>query len=476
MTLNDLYCLLPYIWLGFGGLFVLLLGLLPAGKYIAFQGALVVLSGTIISSSLLLNQTAVVDNFILINRFTQSCIIFFSIIAVAVLLMSRASSLIARELDETFYSLIIFSVLGMALLPGNNLIAMFIGIEMITVCGFALVIWSPSRYGAVEAAAKFVIAAGLAAGALVMGIALIYLGSGTVMLSEIQSGLASSGGNSVITVIGIFMLMTGIGFELAIVPFHSWLADVYEGAPASIVAFLGSITKLAVLAWLVLFPLWLNELWAEIEPVMAVLAILSMVVGTLSALRQTSLKRILAYSSVAHFGFILVPLAVYQPEAVSAVIYYGIGYAVATVGALAIIIGCEKTEGLSELECYRGVGRRYPFVGVALGIVILSLAGIPPLTGFFAKLIIFQTAINHGAYLLAIVLALTSAAGLYYYIRILLVVFDKVPDAEILNTQGQTDSFSLLSVVSSIAVVFSLLVIILGIAAQPVINYAATIL
>lgn len=476
MSLSDLFYLEPYMWLGFGGLAVLLLGLLPAGKKWAYIGTVIVLLGAIISAGALLGQSTTVENFVLINRFTQSCLVLFGIIALAVVFMSRSSGPIKKDLDEIYFSLIIFSVLGMAFIPSDNLIAVLIGIEMVTICGFCLAAWTPSRRGAVEAATKFVVTAGLATGFLLMGIALIYLGSGSVLVSGIQSGLGREGASLSLTIVGLIMLMIGIGFELAVAPFHSWLADLYEGAPAPVVAFIGSIAKLAVLAWLVLLPLWLNiKLWAILEPAIAGLAVISMVVGTVLALQQSRLKRILAYSSVVHFGFILVALAVYQPLSIPAIIYYALGYAVTTIAALAIIIGIEKTEGLSELEHYRGLGRRCPLAGIAFSLVVLSLAGIPPLTGFFAKLMIFQTALNESAWMLAIIMAIVSAAGLYYYIRILLVLFDKPADGMADCASGD-GSCTLMSMNTLVIVVFVALTVLLGIFAQPVLHYASMIL
>ena len=476
MSLSDLYYIEPYMWLGFGGLTVLLLGLLPAGKKWAYVGTVIVLLGVVLASLSLLDQHVVIENFVLVNKFTQSCVILFGLIALAVVFMSRSSGPINKDLDEIYYSLIIFSVLGMALIPSDNLISVLIGIEMVTICGFCLAAWTPSREGAVEAATKFVITAGLATGFLLMGIALIYLGSGTVIISEIQSGLGAKGASLTLTLAGLFMLLVGVGFELAVAPFHSWLADLYEGAPTPIVAFIGSIAKIAILAWLVLLPLWLNvSLWHILEPAVAGLAIISMVLGTALALKQSRLKRILAYSSVVHFGFILVALAVYQSLSVSAIVYYGLSYVVTTIAALAIIVGIEKNEGLSELEHYRGVGRRCPLIGVAFSLVILSLAGIPPLTGFFAKLLVFQVAINDSAWVLAIIMAIASAAGLYYYIRILLVLFDKpVDESAVCSVSG--NSCSMFSMNTLVIIVFVALTVLLGIFADPVLHYATTLL
>ncbi len=476
MSLSDIFYLKPYLWLGFGGVVVLLSGLLPAGKKWAYASTIIVLLGALFSALELLNEQTIIENFVIVSKYTQSCIILFIVIALAVVFMSQSAKTINKDIDEIYYSLIIFSVLGMALIPSSNLIAVLIGIEMVTICAFCLAAWTPSRKGAVEAATKFVITAGVATGFLLMGIALIYLGSGTVDVSEIKSHLNMPDASRMLTITGFLLLMSGVGFELAVAPFHSWLADLYEGAPTPIVAFIGSVAKLSIIAWLVILPFLLDiRLWNIIEWAIIIIAVISMVVGSVLALKQSSLKRILAYSSVVHFGFILVALAVYQRESITAIVYYGISYTVTTIAAFAIINGVESSKGLSTLDAFRGLGRRCPIAGTALTLVVLSLAGIPPLTGFFAKLLIFQTAINEEVWWLAVVMALAGAAGLYYYIRILLVIFDKPPQENIQYALSDGNNRRL-SMNSLIVFVFVVLTVFLGVFAEPILHYASLVL
>lgn len=480
MSLSDLFYFQPYLWLGFGGVFVLLSGLLPAGKKLAYFTAIIVLLGALFSSLELIYYNETIESFIRVNWYTQSCIAFFCIIALSVLFMSASAKTINEHLDEIYYSLLVFSVLGMALIPSDNLIALITGIEMVTICGFCLTAWHPSRYGAIEASTKLVITAGVATAFLMMGIALIYIGSGTVIVSEIHHALTQSNSNSTVVIIGMVMLLTGVGFELAVVPFHNWLADFYEGAPVPVVAFIGTIGKLAVLAWVTQLPSWLSVSMLEVfQYIISVIAVVSMVVGTVLALYQTSFKRILAYSSITHFGFILVALSI-DPSAqnTAAIIYYALAYTVTSIAALALITAVEASEGWSGLDHYRGLGYRCPWAGISMATVMLSLAGIPPLTGFVAKFLIFKAAITQSAWALVIIMALTSAASIFYYVRILLILFEKPPEA-IHYKEAISDKTSVCASVNGFSMnmivvyVFVAMTLILGIMTQSVLHYVS---
>ncbi|MCL1124084.1 NADH-quinone oxidoreductase subunit N [Shewanella surugensis] len=480
MQLSDLIYLSPYISLGLGGLLVLLTGLLPGShKTPLFFTALVFIL-TILLSFQQLDSHQVIENFILINRFTQSCIIFFCVIGLITLWMSVNAASLFNQLDEIFYSLLIFAVLGMSLIPSNNIIAFLLGIELVTIASFCLCIWSPSRYGAIEAASKLMIIAGVASAFLIMGIALTYLGSGTLLFSEISKGLSTHSGNNIITFIGLMFIIIGVGFELALAPFHNWLADFYEGAPLPIVSFIGTIAKLAILAWALLLPHWLGEaLWQYIEPVIATIAIISMIAGALLALKQTNIKRLLAYSSVSHLGIMLIPLALYQPTSFTVIIYYGVSYTLMTFAAMSILNSLESDQQTITLEGLRGIGRRQPIIGICMTFVILSLAGIPPLSGFFSKFLVLQITLNNAEYAFAIIIILSSAVALYYYLRLILVLYQQ-PD-ETLSLQVKPHTIpplnGLLYWSNHIFIIFATLTVIaLGIWAQPFIAYAMGII
>ncbi|WP_299490686.1 NADH-quinone oxidoreductase subunit N [uncultured Shewanella sp.] len=474
MPLSDLLYLSPYITLGLGGLVILLTGLLPGTHKVPLFFTALTFILTILLSAQQLNAQHTVENFVLINRFTQSCIIFFCAIGLITLWMSVNSLSLLRQLDEIFYSLLVFCVLGMSIIPSNNLIAFLLGIELVTISSFCLCIWSPNRYGAIEAASKLTIIAGVASAFLIMGIAITYLGAGSLLFSEIANGMNSDKGNDIITFIGLAFIIIGVGFELAIAPFHNWLADFYEGAPLPVVSFIGTIAKLAILAWALLLPYWLGEsLWQYLSPILTAIAIISMIFGTLLALKQSNIKRLLAYSSISHLGVILIPLAFYQSTSFTVVIYYSVSYTLMTFAAISILNSLENHQKVITRDRLSGIGRRQPIVGLCMTLIILSLAGIPPLSGFFAKLLVLQTTLNNGQYAVAIIIILSSAAALYYYLKLILVIYQPIQNnAELKLERPILKHYHLLYWSNHIFIILTTIIVIaLGIWAQPLINY-----
>ncbi|WP_299008811.1 NADH-quinone oxidoreductase subunit N [uncultured Shewanella sp.] len=477
MTLSDLVSLSPYITLGLGGLVILLTGLLPSSHKIPLFFTALTFILTIILSAEQLSAQYTVENFILINRFTQSCLIFFCLVGLITLWMSINALSLRHQLDEIYYSLLVFCVLGMSLIPSDNMIAFLLGIELVTISSFCLCIWSPNRYGAIEAASKLTIIAGVASAFLIMGIAFTYLGTGSLLFSTMSDGMASEKGNSIITFAGLMFIIIGVGFELAVAPFHNWLADFYEGAPLPIVSFIGTIAKLAILAWALLLPQWLSvSLWQFLEPIFAAIAIISMIFGTLLALKQTNIKRLLAYSSISHLGVILVSLAFYQSTSFTVIIYYGVSYTLMTFAAISILNSLENHHKELTLDKLTGIGKRQPIIGLCMTLVILSLAGIPPLSGFFAKLLVLQTTLNNEQYAVAIIIILSSAAALYYYLRVILVLYQDQasPNGNTLPSSPSVLTHKNLRYWSNhiFIILTTFIVIALGIWAQSLISYA----
>ena len=430
------YLLEPYLWLGLGGLVVLLLGLLPIGKRMAYVCAVIVLLGSLFSAmALFSHHTTFGDgHFILITPFTQLCLIIFNSVAICVVLISRSYLPIAHTLNEIYYSLIVFSVLGMALIPSDHLMAVMLGIEIVTVCSFGLIIWHPGRVGAIEAAMKYVVMAGVATAFLLMGVALIYLGSGTLTVSHIASALTNSKANIIWVMVGFSLLFVGIGFDLALVPFHGWLADVYQGAPPPVVALISSVAKIAVLAWLLLLPQWLSvQLWEFLQLMVVGMGVSSMIVGMFLALQQRQLKRLFAYSSIVHFGFMLVAFLYDYVDRTSVIIYYALSYVVTIVCVWTVLIIIEKRSAPLVRTHYEGLGYRYPFLGLVLGLALLSFAGVPPLPGFFAKWLLFRLSIHYENWWLLWMMVTVSIVSLYYYFRVFCTLFSKSSEETIVE-------------------------------------------
>lgn len=248
-----------------------------------------------------------------------------------------------------------------------------------------------------------------------------YASAGSLNLSEL--GMATATGH--LLPIAVTLLLVGIGFKLALTPFHMWAPDIYQAAPAPITALFASIAKAAALVFLIrLLCLHLQHIWETILPLLWFLAVLSMVTGNLLALFQENLKRLLAYSSIAHIGYIFVALAAGSSLGRDAAIYYALTYALMNLGAFTVVTVCARfNQDRQNLEEYRGIGRQYPVLGITMGVSLLSLAGLPPTAGFAAKLLAFGAAIEAGHFILVIIAVINTAVAFYYYLRILILFF-----------------------------------------------------
>jgi len=286
----------------------------------------------------------------------------------------------------------------------------------------------------VEAGMKYFLLGAFSSGILLYGISLLYAASGgtTTNLAELHDQLALASPNSSLLVFsGVLMVLIGFAFKVAAVPFHMWSPDAYEGAPTPITAFMSVAPKAAALAaFLRVFGTAFQGVRPDWTPVLGFMAGASMIVGNVAALRQQSLKRLLAYSSIAHVGYMLLGILATDRQGGSQAIWlYMLTYLLMQSGAFAVVIhlqGCNEGERIDDL---RGLGRRRPFLAFAMMVFMLSLAGIPPLIGFFSKFYLFALAIREGYYLLTALALLTSAVGAYYYLNVVNLMYFKEPGA-----------------------------------------------
>ena len=353
--------------------------------------------------------------------------------AVVILLGSLFSVVVSRdylmEIDlhrGDVYSMILLSIVGMlALASANDLISFFLGLETMSICLYVIAGLIKDKKTGAEAALKYFLLGAFATGFLLYGIALIYGATGHTNLTEIaavaEPTLMFMGGSA--------LLLVGIFFKIGAVPFHMWTPDVYQGTPTTLTAFMATAAKSATFVAFVLImsrmlPESDTDIWTN---VIQVVAILTMVVGNLIALAQDNVKRMLAYSSIAHAGYLLVGLAAGTPEGFTGVLYYLFAYTVMNVGAFSVIAYYERNKGLdfTEIESYAGLGFKFPLMGVLLSIFLFSLVGIPPFVGFVGKYYVFAAAINAGLIPLAIIGVLASAASAYYYLRVMVYLFFK---------------------------------------------------
>jgi len=324
------------------------------------------------------------------------------------------------------YAMILFATVGMlALASSNDLISFFLGLETMSICLYVMAGMMKSEKTGAEAALKYFLLGAFSTGFLLYGIALIYGATGQTGFPEI----AATAEPTLLFFGGSALLLIGIFFKLGAVPFHMWTPDVYQGTPTPLTGFMATAAKSATF---VAFILVLTRMLPASEAgdwtnVIQVVAILTMIVGNLIALVQDNVKRMLAYSSIAHAGYLLVGLAAGTAAGYSGVLYYLFAYTVMNVGAFGVIAYYERNHGLdfTSIESYAGLGFKVPIMGVMLSIFLFSLAGIPPFVGFIGKYYVFAAAVNAGLVPLAIVGVLASAASVYYYLRVMVYLYFK---------------------------------------------------
>jgi NADH-quinone oxidoreductase subunit N len=324
--------------------------------------------------------------------------------------------------EPEYYSLLLLATLGMMLVAmANDLIVLFLGLELAGLSTYALAGFSKFTKKSTEAAMKYFIVGAFSSAILIFGISLIYGVTGTTSIGELGSQLVHSGFDSIV-IVALIMMIAGLGFKVAAVPFHMWAPDVYQGAPTTITAFLAAGSKkMGFAAMFKIFLVATIAFKADLSITLGILAVATMTVGNLAALRQTDLKRMLAYSSIAQAGYILMALAIGSQYALAGGIFHIMTHAFMKSGAFIVIAITTITLVGSRIDDYRGLRVRTPITALCMAIFLLSLAGIPPFGGFASKFVLFSSAVDAGGWLvwLAIAAVLNSALSLYYYARVL---------------------------------------------------------
>jgi NADH-quinone oxidoreductase subunit N len=340
-----------------------------------------------------------------------------------------------------YYTLLLFSVAGMMLMAqAADLIIVFLALEMLSIPLYVLSAFARPNTDSEEAGMKYFLLGAFSTGFVVYGIALVFGATGSTSLSAITSAASSGTSNVLLLTIGSALILVGLGFKVAAVPFHMWTPDVYQGAPSSVTAFMAAGAKIAGFAALLrVFALAFPSLAVNIAPILAVLSALTMIVGNVVAIAQTNIKRLLAYSSIAHAGYILMAFVPYGQQnvvatSVAAGLFYLVSYVLTNFGAWAVVIALEKSEGKGlEISDYAGLGRKHPALAAAMTVFMLSLTGIPPTLGFVGKFYLFRAAIQGQFYLLAVIGVLTSLISAYYYLRVVVTMYMREGDPETVN-------------------------------------------
>ncbi len=326
------------------------------------------------------------------------------------------------EQEGEYNALLLLAAIGMSLMAAaTHLLTVFVALELLSLSLYILAGFERERATSAEASLKYLLLGAFSSAIFLYGMALMYAATGALDFAGIREGATFSP----LFLVALGLLIVGFGFKVAAVPFHMWTPDVYQGAPTPITAFMSVAAKAAGFAAFV--RLFVGELGVERNvwvPVIAALAVLTMSVGNLAALRQVSLKRMLAYSSIAHAGYVLVGLAAANSTGVSAVLFYLFAYAFMNLGAFSVLIALERQgEGDVTLSQIRGLAQNHPLLAAAMAIFMFSLTGIPPFAGFFGKLYLFQAAVQANLTWLAIVGVLNSAISAYYYLNVLVQMY-----------------------------------------------------
>ena len=328
-----------------------------------------------------------------------------------------------------YYALGLFGVAGMMIMVSAvNMLTVYLGLELLALSLYAMVALYRDNSAASEAAMKYFVLGALASGMLLYGISMIYGATGSLDLQTVNQVLSDGGERSVGARFGLVFVIVGLAFKLGAVPFHMWVPDVYDGAPTSVTLFISTAPKIAAFAMVIrLLVDGLPVLHADWQQMLSILAALSMVVGNLVAIAQTNIKRMLAYSTISHVGFLLMGIVGASGEGYSASMFYAIVYAFTTLAAFGVLLALShKGFEAVELGDLAGLGKRNALLAAVMMLAMISLAGVPPLVGFYAKLTVLKSVVSGGYMWLAIVGVVMSVIGAFYYLRIIkLMYFDE---------------------------------------------------
>ena len=359
---------------------------------------------------------------------------FLVLASLLVVLAAPGSKEFSRSNLGEFYALLLGVTLGMMLLASStDLLMFFLSLEMVSLGSYIMVGYLHNDRQSNEASLKYILFGAVSTGAMLYGITLLFGVTGTtkmVVIRHVLAGAAASGENSLILLVSTVLILAGLGFKIAAVPFHFWCPDVYTGAPTPVTAFLSVAPKAAGFAIFMRFfftglsqagPQLTWSTFASINwmPIVMVLSIVTMTFGNIAALRQENMKRLMAYSSIAHAGYILMGVVVLTSEGLQAVLVYLVTYLFMNLGAFMIVIEIYNRTGSFELKDYRGFYRRSPFLSISMSIFLLSLMGIPPLAGFFGKFYVFAAAVHRDLAWFAVIGAINSVVAVYYYVRVM---------------------------------------------------------
>jgi NADH-quinone oxidoreductase subunit N len=395
---------------------------------------LTLLAAALISWGMLGDETRVVLNGTFVSD-PMAALLKTSILLVTVGAFAYSRSyLVERNIFRgEFYVLGLFAVLGMlVLVSAHSLLTIYLGLELLSLSLYALVAFNRDSAEASEAAMKYFVLGALASGMLLYGISMLYGATGTLDIAGVAAAIAAPGEQGILLVFALCFIVTGLAFKFGAVPFHMWVPDVYQGAPTPVTLFIGSAPKIAAFAMAMrLLTEALGGLLASWQDMLIILAVLSLVIGNLIAIAQTNIKRMLAYSTISHVGFLLLGLLAGTSAGYSAAMFYAITYALMAIGGFGMIILLSRAGFEADrLDDFKGLNERSPWFALMMLVLMLSMAGVPPTVGFYAKLSVLQAVIHVDMVWLAIVAVFFSIIGAFYYIRVIKLMYFDAPEGD----------------------------------------------
>jgi NADH-quinone oxidoreductase subunit N len=354
-----------------------------------------------------------------------------AIVAVALVLAYSRDYLRARGLWRgEFFVLVLFALLGMfVMISAANFITLYLGLELLALSQYAMVALQRDSKEATEAAMKYFVLGALASGLLLYGLSMLYGATGSLDIKQVAMAIVQHRAEKSVLVFGVVFVVAGLAFKLGAVPFHMWVPDVYEGAPTAMTMFLASASKFGALAFIYrLLVSALQPLVADWQGMLVILAVLSMALGNITAISQSNIKRMLAYSTIAHMGFVLTGVLAGNSNGYSSAAFYIIVYALTALGSFGVILLLSRVGfEADQLEDLRGLNQRAPWFAFLMLLVMFSLAGIPPTVGFYAKLSVLQAALEAGYLWLVVFAVMMSLIGAFYYLRIVRLMYFEEP-------------------------------------------------
>jgi NADH-quinone oxidoreductase subunit N len=470
MSELNFLSLLPFMIIATAPIIIMLTVTISRNYKVVYGFSLFIFLAAFISLFFVMNRVPVIIKpLFIIDGYS---IFFLGLILIVSFLITVLSYIYLKKHGgerEEYFIILFIAIFGASVLViSNNFVSFFLGLETLSISLYVLVSYLKYRATCIEAGVKFLVIASIATSFLLFGMALIYAATGTMNFKDLASGFARPGASLPLLIAGIGMMLVGIGFKLALVPFHMWTPDVYQGAPAPVSAFIATISKGAVLAIFLRFFVSIHGFKNDaLFAAVAGIAVLSMFAGNLLALRQSNLKRLFAYSSIAHLGYLLITVLSGTPTAVQAAVFYLVSYMITTLGAfgiISILSVCERDA--EDIEDLKGLFWKSPWLAIVMTLTLLSLAGIPLTAGFLGKFYLILAGMKSGLWILVISLIINSVISLYYYLRVIKMMFTSSEEAS-LNTISLT-SYMILAFIG-------LAILLLGILPAWLINIISSI-